>query len=136
MSRPQDDNLIPGAHPLTVEEASKGGKASGESRRARKTMREYAESLLSCMVKDEKLTRQFQKLGVNPEKKGGYTFYEAMIIGQMAQAIKGSTAAYNAIKETVEPKTDGIGANIEDLTPLADLLGIKQRTEGDDEDDE
>lgn len=42
-----EQNLIPQAHKLTVEEASKGGKASGESRKRKKLMREAFEELLS-----------------------------------------------------------------------------------------
>ena len=140
MARPQDKNLTPFTSEQNREEAAKngkkGGKASGEARRAKKTMREYAENLLSCIVKDEKLAAKFRRLGVTPDKKDGYTFYEAMIIGQMAQAVKGNTAAYNAIKETVEPKNEAGAANYEDLTPLAELLGINKKVEGEDDDDE
>lgn len=38
--------LIPQAHRLTVEEASKGGKASVQSRREKKAMREHLEAAL------------------------------------------------------------------------------------------
>lgn len=38
-----EQNLIPQAHELTVEEASKGGKRSGEARRRKKLMREAFE---------------------------------------------------------------------------------------------
>lgn len=42
-----EQNLIPQAHALTVEEASRGGKASGEARRRKKMMREAFEELLA-----------------------------------------------------------------------------------------
>ena len=42
-----EQNLIPQAHKLTVEEQSKGGKASGKARRRRKLMREALDELLS-----------------------------------------------------------------------------------------
>ena len=42
-----EKNLIPGAHPLTVDEQSKGGKASGAARRRRKTMEQCAKLILS-----------------------------------------------------------------------------------------
>ena len=38
-----EQNLIPAAHKLTVEEASKGGKASGEARRKKREIREMLE---------------------------------------------------------------------------------------------
>ena len=42
MARNKEDNLIPQAHTLTVDEQSAGGKASGEARRKKKSMRELA----------------------------------------------------------------------------------------------
>lgn len=43
----QNANLKPGAHKLTVEEASKGGKKSAEARAARKTLAETLIALTS-----------------------------------------------------------------------------------------
>lgn len=129
MPRPQDKNLRPSEYRLSQEEQKKGGKRSGEVRRAKKAMREYAESLLSSIVADKALLRKLGRKGFDPNKRGGYTFYEAIIIGQIASAINGDARSYNAIKETVEPKTDGIGANVEDLSPLADLLRIDKKDE-------
>lgn len=42
-----EENLIPQAHKLTVEEASKGGKKSGETRRRKKEFREIFETMLN-----------------------------------------------------------------------------------------
>ena len=136
MERPQNKNLIPGAHPLSIEEASKGGKASGETRRAKKTLRELADDLLSFVVKDERLTGKYKKLGINGDGKGKYTFKEAILIGQIVQAAKGDTKAYNAIRDTLEPKDDATVGAVEDLTPLADLLRLDNNEEGGDDDDE
>lgn len=113
------------------ENSRKGGIASGVARRRKKQMKEYAEAMLSCLVKDEKLIKQLNKTGVKSSSKKGYNFYEAMIIGQIVEAIKGNTKAYNAIKDTVEPKTGLVSNNVEDLTPLADMLA-----DNDDEDDD
>ena len=113
------------------ENSRKGGIASGVARRRKKEMKEYAEAILSCLVKDDKLIKQLNKLGAKPASKKGYNFYEAMIIGQIAEAIKGNTKAYNAIKDTVEPKTGLVSNNVEDLTPLADMLA-----DNDDEDND
>lgn len=109
----------------------KGGKASGEARRKKKQMKEYAEIILSSILADKSLEKEFKDLGVKSVLKKGYTLYEAMIIGQVSSAIKGNTQAYNALKETVEPKTDFVDNNVEDLTPLADMLA-----DNDDEDDD
>lgn len=48
-----EQNLIPQAHKITVEEASRGGRKSGESRRRKKLMREAFEELLSRDYHDQ-----------------------------------------------------------------------------------
>lgn len=48
-----EQNLIPAAHKLTVEDQSKGGKASVEARRRRKQMREDLDFLLSVDNRQE-----------------------------------------------------------------------------------
>lgn len=48
-----EQNLIPGAHKLTLEEQSAGGKASGRARRKKKLMREAFEELLSREYHDQ-----------------------------------------------------------------------------------
>ncbi len=54
------DNLVPQAHKLTVEEASKGGKASGEARRKKREIREMLEEYLSmpAEVNGKEVTRK------------------------------------------------------------------------------
>ena len=47
--------------------ASAGGKASGEARRAKKTMREYADFLLSLPVSDRRKWNKLSRAGVPPE---------------------------------------------------------------------
>lgn len=49
-----EQNLIPGAHPLTVEEASKGGKASGKTRRRKADLRRMAQEVLDGTYKDRR----------------------------------------------------------------------------------
>lgn len=48
-----EQNLIPQAHKLSVEEASKGGKASGEARRRRKAFSEAFDMLLQKEFADQ-----------------------------------------------------------------------------------
>lgn len=54
---PNPENLIPASdprgHKLSVEDQSRGGKASGETRRRRKKMREDLEELLSVDNRQE-----------------------------------------------------------------------------------
>lgn len=81
-------NLIPQAHQLTVEEASKGGKKSGEVRRAKRTFRELMEEYGS--LPDENNT--------------GLTNDQAVMIAQYKLAkdpkATGSTKAAEFIRDT------------------------------------
>ena len=49
-----EQNLIPGAHPLTVEEASKGGKASGKARKRKADLRRMAQEVLDGTYTDRR----------------------------------------------------------------------------------
>ena len=61
-----EKNLIPGAHELTVEEQSSGGKASAESRRRKRDMKAKMKALLElpAAANDKE---QLEALGVSPE---------------------------------------------------------------------
>ena len=48
-----ESNLIPGAHSLTVEEQSRGGKKSGESRRRKRDMKACMQLLLSLPAPED-----------------------------------------------------------------------------------
>lgn len=49
-----EQNLKPAAHPLTVEEASKGGKNSGKTRRRKADLRRMAQEVLDGTYKDRR----------------------------------------------------------------------------------
>lgn len=49
-----EQNLIPGAHPLTVEEQSRGGIASGKARREKSDLRKQAQLWLETEVMKDK----------------------------------------------------------------------------------
>ena len=86
MGRPQDKNLIPGSHPLTVEDQSKGGKASGETRRRKKQMREIL-STIQDMPAPNKIVNMFKRNGLDiPD---GITLEEALGYSMILHSIKG-----------------------------------------------
>lgn len=87
---PNPQNLIPQAHELTVEEASKGGKKSGESRAARRDLRLALEALLD---------KEFKS-------KDGTTLSgaEAIALKQMEKALKGDTKAFEVVRDTAGQK--------------------------------
>lgn len=75
----KNDNLIPEAHKLTVEEASRGGIRSGEVRREKATFKKTLEMLL-----DEKNSK-------------GKTYRELITLGQIKSAIDGKAENFKAI---------------------------------------
>lgn len=75
----KEDNLIPQAHILTVEEQSRAGKRSGEVRREKATMKKTLEMLL-----DEKNNK-------------GKTYRELATLGLIKGAIDGKADNYKTI---------------------------------------
>ena len=64
-----EKNLIPQAHTLTVEEASKGGQNSGKSRREKKTIQKILADLLDSEIKDNpQFAKLASKMGVESDK--------------------------------------------------------------------
>lgn len=91
-----NENLIPQAHKLTVEEASRGGKKSVEVRRKKKTLREDLEFLLESI-----------------NKKTGETYQESITAGMIANAIDktkgGNPEAYKLIAKMLRQYEDKDG---------------------------
>lgn len=85
-----EENLIPQAHTLTVEEASKGGKNSVESRRNKKLLRECLEILL-----------EKEMIGKNGEIVTGA---EALATKLFAEAMKGNVKAFEVLRDTAGQK--------------------------------
>ena len=82
-----EQNLIPQAHKLTVEEASKGGKASAKARRDKKDLRKALEILL-----EKKYT----------DKAGNKILGTDAIAAKLfEQAMKGNIRAFETIRSTV-----------------------------------
>ncbi len=73
-----------------VENGRKGGKASGESKRARKTLREELLALLSQEMRDE---------NGNPVNT-----QVAMSVSLIKEAIDGNTKAFELVRDTIGEK--------------------------------
>lgn len=85
-----EQNLIPQAHVLTVEEQSAGGKASVKSRKTKKLLRECLQELL-----DKEMT----------DKSGNTkTGAEAMAVAVFAKALKGDLKAFEIVRDTAGQK--------------------------------
>lgn len=117
----------------TKEEARKrgsnGGKKSAESKRRKKTMRERAQLLLDCKLKDKDILETFEALGV---KTKGLTLADAMLLGQMVGAITGKGGdpkAFKAILDLIEPvgeQEDAIEEHNARMETITDLLTAPQ----------
>lgn len=83
-----EQNLKPGEYKLTLEEQKKGGIASGEARRQKKTMRETLEQMLNEVAKIE---------GNNDK----LTYRELATLGLLKGAVQGNNANYKTILETI-----------------------------------
>lgn len=112
-----EQNLIPQAHKLTVEEASKGGIASGEARRKKRTLMELMNAY-----------------GESSDKLTGLTNDEAMVVAQYALAkdpkAKGSTQAATFIRDTKGEKPHDVLETPDiEYKPLVDLTKRKKNGE-------
>lgn len=88
-----EQNLIPQAHVLSVEEASRGGIASGEARRAKKSRRELALQIANAQIKNEKIRSAVKKTtGLNDEDITGDA---AIVNGLYTAAMQGDVKAYD-----------------------------------------
>lgn len=95
-----EQNLIPQAHKLTVEEASRGGQKSGEVRREKKTIRKILSDLLDGQIKDSpQFVKLASKMGIDSDKSVKDIFTMVCLL--------------NSVKE----------GNLADLERLAKLLG-------------
>lgn len=87
---------------LSAEEARKrgraGGKKSGETRKARKTMRESLLAMLEMELSPEKL----QEMGVDISTlDGNYTMQGALVSAMLREAVNGSEKAMQLVRDTI-----------------------------------
>ena len=87
-----NDNLIPQAHILTVEEASKGGKRSGEVRREQKTYREMAKAMLAATITDKNILDELKAYGIDETDVKAYT-----LLGMIKASGNGSHNAFDRL---------------------------------------
>ena len=94
-----------------MEAGRKGGIASGEAKRAKKSMRERLEILLELPMKSRKgadleIIKNFAAL-----KGKNITVQDAMMIAQIQKALKGDTTAATFVRDTAgqNPATTVVG---------------------------
>ena len=103
---PNEQNIVPYQFDSSQsrEEAAKngaaGGRASGVSRRRKKSLREAAELYLSLPVSDKKAWNKLARDGVEPEDVDNQM---AIIAGLTMRAIKGDSKAAKVIFDLIGP---------------------------------
>lgn len=83
-----------------VEIARRGGIASGEARRRKKTMKETARMLLDMEIPDaaKELKAKLKMMGISEED---FTYQSAVMVAVLNQAMKGNTKAATFLRDTV-----------------------------------
>lgn len=105
-----------------MKNGKKGGKASGAARRAKRTMREYADLLLSLPVSDRRKWNKLARAGIPPE---GCDNKMLVVFALMQQAQAGDVPAVKELRNLIGEDD----ANSSDSGQLEDLIKGLQEDE-------
>lgn len=122
-----EENLIP-LNQRTKEEqreiASKGGKASVEARRRKKTMRENLELMLSMPLKKGKEADIEKGKNLQDFTGQNITVEQAILLAQVKKAMKGDIYAFETIRDLIGEKPVSkteVSASVKNENPYAGL---------------
>lgn len=127
---PNEQNIVPYQFDSSQsrEEAAKngaaGGRASGVSRRRKKSLREAAELYLSLPVADKKAWNRLARDGVEPEDVDNQM---AIIAGLTMKAVKGDARAAKVLFDLIgpaEPEPEQSG--VESMTLAEKMAAIRE----------
>lgn len=114
-----EQNLIPGGYKLSVEEQSKGGKASGVARRRKRTVKQAMELVMSLPVSDPKMKAKLKKMGIDMDDADNQT---AVAVGLMARAMKGDPKAAALMFEYLDDEHSNSNEQAESHNALIDAI--------------
>lgn len=119
-----EQNLVSIGDRTTEEQraiTSAGGKASGVTRRRKRSMREAAEYYLSLPVMDQKAINRFEKDGI---EVGDIDNQMAVIVGLTKSAMKGDSRAAKLIMEMLgeNPKEEPNDQQIQQHNALIEAI--------------
>lgn len=98
---PNEQNLRPGEYKFTQEDAKKGQQASAKKRRERKKFNELFNNFLDKKVTNEDIKQKMKLFGFTD---GECTNKNAIVFAQYSEALKGSTQAFIAVRDTIGEK--------------------------------
>lgn len=149
MARKQDENLIPQAHKLTVEEQSRGAMKSAETRRKQKTIGNILKQWASFAVSD-KQAEQLKSMGFSDDDMVNSTLVAVKLIQKIqggdlkamemyvkltgqdpeVQARVANTKQSTQLMKAEEQK---IKSQFGDDREVEDLAGLAEMLKGDDD---
>lgn len=124
---PNEKNIIPNSERTPEERreiAAAGGRASGVSRRRKKSLREAAELYLSLPVSDKRAWNKLARDGVEPEDVDNQM---AIIAGLTMRAMKGDSKAAKVIFDLIGPaESASEPTGVESMTLPEKLAAIRE----------
>lgn len=120
---PNEKNLIPFDERTEEEQReirASGGRASGESRRRKKSLREAAELYLSLPVADKRAWNKLAREGVEPEDVDNQM---AIIAGLALKAMKGDSKAAKVLFDLVGVQEEAGNTSVEEFLREQDEKG-------------
>lgn len=118
-----EQNLIPQAHKLTVEEQSKGGKISGEKKRQRKTLAQIGDMIGGLDIKSDKNRAILRDAGITDEDMINDV---GMMFRLNLKAQQGDTRAIELLSKLRGQFKEQIAAEVAEVKPLVDLTKRKK----------
>ena len=122
-----EQNLIPQAHKLTVEEASKGGINSGKARRQKRTLAQIGDMIGSLDIKSEKNKAIMREAGITDEDMINDV---GMMFRLNLKAQSGDTRAIELLSKLRGQFKEQISAEVAEVKPLVDLTQRKKNGQG------
>ena len=126
---PNEKNLIPNRERTPSERrrnAKKAGKASGESRRKRKALKDSMNYLLSLPIKDQKEVKRLEALGI-PEEEIDNS--QLIVLALFLRAKTGDVAAIKEIRNLIGEDESIAGMNTLTVEDDPITAAIKEEVE-------
>ena len=124
---PNEKNIIPNSERTPEERreiAAAGGRASGVSRRRKKSLREAAELYLSLPVSDKRAWNRLARDGVEPEDVDNQM---AIIAGLAMKAMKGDSKAAKVLFDLIGPaEQEPEPTGVESMTLADKMAAIRE----------
>ena len=113
-----EQNLIPQAHKLTVEEQSMGGIASGKARREKKTLKQIGDMIGSLDIKSPKNRSILKDAGIEDEDMINDV---GMLFRLNLKAQSGDAKSIELLAKLRGQLKEQVSAEIVDYKPIVDL---------------